>query len=259
VDSVDGVDHLSGNLKRAGARRKLGVLIEIGKAGWRTGTRSEEQAHAVSEAIRQAAELEFRGVEAFEGMAKNSTEAEDFLAKVTATTERIAARTPAAELIFSAGGSSHLGPVKRAFQRLNRGWKHVLRSGCYVTHDHGIYAKQQAGALAADPTLPRFEAALELWACVQSLPDPGRAILTFGKRNCAYDIELPVPLDLPHAEVTAINDQHGYLSYPLGTQLSIGSLVRLGISHPCTAFDKWRTIPLVDDDYNVIDRYRTYF
>ncbi len=259
ADSVAGVEHLSATLKKAGAKRALGVLIEIGKTGWRTGARSEAQARQVFEGVRaRSPELDFRGFEAFEGVAKSAEEAEDFLMEAAASAQRIAAGIAPKELIFSAGGSSYLGPVKRAFERLN-GWKRVLRSGCYVTHDHGIYAKQQAAALAADPSLPRFEPALELWARVQSLPDPGVAILTFGKRDCAYDISLPVPLDLPGAVVTAINDQHAYLKYSEGANLALGSPVRLGISHPCTAFDKWRSIPLVDDEYNVIDTYRTYF
>jgi D-serine dehydratase len=260
VDSVASVEHLSGNLKKAKARRRIGVLVEIGKTGWRTGARSEAQAQDVFRAVREHSdELIFRGFEAFEGLAKSSQEAEDFLAGVAATAERIGAESPAPELIFSIGGSSHLGPVKRVFQPLSNKWTRVLRSGCYVTHDHGIYAKQQTNALAADPALPRFVAALELWACVQSLPDPGVAILTFGKRDCAYDIELPLALDLPGAVVTAINDQHAYLSYPADVNLTVGTKLSFGISHPCTAFDKWRTIPLVDDEYNVIDIYRTCF
>jgi D-serine deaminase-like pyridoxal phosphate-dependent protein len=73
---------------------------------------------------------------------------------------------------------------------------------------------------------------------VQSLPDPGVAILTFGKRSSAYDIELPVALDLPGAVVTTINDQHPYLSYPAeaypaDVNLAVGMKLRFGISHPC--------------------------
>ena len=39
------------------------------------------------------------------------------------------------------------------------------------------------------------------------------------------------------------------------------SLVRpgCGISHPCTAFDRWRAMPVVDDDYNVVGSVRTFF
>ena len=142
---------------------------------------------------------------------------------------------------------------------LSSAWIRLLRSGCYVTHDHGIYAQQQETARATDPTLPCFSAALELWAAVQSLPDPGVAIVSFGKRDCAYDISLPVPLDLPGAKITAVNDQHAFLSYTPDSKLTVGNLLRFGISHPCTAFDKWRVIPLVDDSYKVIDLYRTYF
>lgn len=260
VDSVAGVRHLAANLESADARRPVGVLVEIGRTGWRTGARSEVQARQVFDAVRESAEhMTFSGFEAFEGMAKNADEAQDFLMEVAAIAGRITGiRAISEELIFSAGGSSYLGPLKRVLSGL-KGWKRVVRSGCYVTHDHGIYAAHQTTGLAGDHTLPHFEAALELWAYVQSLPDPGTAILTFGKRNCAYDITLPVPLDLAGAVVRALNDQHAYLSYPDRIVLSVGDMVRLGISHPCTAFDKWRTIPLVDDDYNVIDVYETRF
>ena len=260
VDSVEGVACLADGLSQHGARRPLGVLIEIGRTGWRTGARSEEMVQQVYEAVSQrSANLTFRGVEAFEGLAKNATEAEEFLSAVADIAERVAVRSGASDLIFSAGGSSYLGPVARVFRALSRGWKRVLRSGCYVTHDHGIYAQQQQTATSTDATVPCFTAALELWACVQSMPDPGVAIVTFGKRDCAYDISLPVPLDLPGATISAINDQHAYLHYPPDAQLAVGSILRFGISHPCTAFDKWRVIPLVDDRYNVIDLYPTYF
>ena len=260
VDSVEGLQLLTADLKSAGARHPLGVLIEIGRPGWRTGARSAEQAQSIFDALPACAPfVAFRGFEGFEGLAKSAEEAASFLDDASAMVESIAGNSSNPDLIFSAGGSSHLGPVKRVFQRMKSRWKCVLRSGCYVTHDHGIYAAHQAAAIAADPSLPRFEPAIELWAFVQSLPDPGRAILTFGKRNCAYDIALPIPIDLQGAAVTAINDQHAYLSYPQNIRLRVGDAVRLGISHPCTAFDKWRMIPLVDDDYNVIDTYRTCF
>jgi D-serine deaminase-like pyridoxal phosphate-dependent protein len=37
----------------------------------------------------------------------------------------------------------------------------------------------------------------------------------------------------------------------------------LGLSHPCTAFDKWRLIPVVDDagtaNPRIVDLIHTYF
>lgn len=250
IDSVESVKQLAG----AGP---LNVLIEVGKTGWRTGVRSPEAIEAIAESLPP--HLELRGMEAFEGLARNAAEAEAFLHDVARAAEKLLDRRPIREPIFSAGGSSYLGPVARVMRKLRPAWRRLLRSGCYVTHDHGIYAQHQAAALAEDPTIPCFVPALELWACVQSLPDPGVAIVAFGKRNCAYDISLPVPLDLEGARVTAINDQHAYLSYPNHVKLSVGDRLRFGQSHPCTAFDKWREIPVVDDSYNVLDRYKTYF
>jgi D-serine dehydratase len=111
--------------------------------------------------------------------------------------------------------------------------------------------------------------ALELWSVVQSIPDPDLAILSFGKRDCSYDIDLPLPLyawagddrgpiPLPASRIAQLNDQHAFLQEP-PAGLRVGDLVCCGISHPCTTFDKWRVIPVVDQDYQLVDWYRTYF
>lgn len=69
----------------------------------------------------------------------------------------------------------------------------------------------------------------------------------------------------PGATVSALNDQHTFLRLPGGdaTELPIGTVVRLGLSHPCTAFDKWRLIPVIDDadapTPRVIDLLHTFF
>ncbi len=262
ADSVEGVRYLAAELERAGVPRPIEVLVEFGKSGWRTGSRTLDAARAVCSAIAEyPSQLHFRGVEAFEGSSPNDEQTEAFLEAMVSGAQELA-KGVNERLIFSAGGSVYLGPVSRAFARLDRAaWQPILRSGCYVTHDHGSYAQRQqaiAGTPAAEG-LPRFEPALELWSYVQSLPDPQVAILTFGKRDCAYDLSLPTPIDIPEAKITALNDQHAFLAYSGGTRLTIGEKIRCGISHPCTAFDKWRVIPVVDDEYRVIDLYRTYF
>jgi D-serine deaminase-like pyridoxal phosphate-dependent protein len=57
-----------------------------------------------------------------------------------------------------------------------------------------------------------------------------------------------------------MNDQHTFVR---GADLNVGDVVRLGLSHPCTAFDKWRLIPVVSDvdepDPVVVDLIHTYF
>ena len=130
----------------------------------------------------------------------------------------------AEELLVSAGGSAIFDLVapllKPALSKPVRG---VLRSGCYVTHDHGNYKRYLA---AMDTRLVcghGLQAALQVWAMVQSVPEPGLAILTAGKRDVSYDIEMPIPADWcrrGHSKpetapaswkVSSMNDQHAYL------------------------------------------------
>jgi D-serine deaminase-like pyridoxal phosphate-dependent protein len=141
----------------------------------------------------------------------------------------------------------------------------VLRSGAYITHDNGTYERMTPfNRIPGEGTL---DAALELWAQVLSTPEPGLAIVGMGKRDAPFDEGFPVPLSvrrgdavepLAGAECTRLNDQHAYLTVAPGS-VKPADLIRFGISHPCTAFDRWRVIPLVDDHYIVTDLLRTYF
>jgi D-serine deaminase-like pyridoxal phosphate-dependent protein len=144
------------------------------------------------------------------------------------------------------------------------GGRLVLRSGATVTHDDGTY--RETTPFNRIPQEGSLQAALEVWAQVLSTPEPDLAILGAGKRDLPYDKGFPVPLaargrdgtlrSLEASTVDRLDDQHAYLR---GASVAPGELVRLGISHPCTAFDKWRVIPVVDDDYRIVDLLDTYF
>ena len=151
----------------------------------------------------------------------------------------------------------------------------VLRSGCYLTHDSLGYAA--AFRRVVDETTLRLppgglEPALEVWAHVQSRPESGRTILTMGKRDVSYDSSLPVPLHwyrpgamarpepMPRGHaVLALNDQHCHLGTPGESPLQVGDMVGFGIGHPCTTFDKWGLLMVVDEDYHVVDAVKTFF
>jgi D-serine dehydratase len=153
----------------------------------------------------------------------------------------------------SAGGSALFDRVaeRLAFRRaLSRPLRVVIRAGCYLTHDDGLYAR-------ASP-LPELRPAFELWARVLSCPERGLAIAGFGKRDAPYDLGLPVVHEPAGVTVEALADQHAFMRDP-GGALRVGDVVRCGISHPCTAFDKWSLIPVLDDDDVVIDSVRTLF
>jgi len=152
----------------------------------------------------------------------------------------------------------------------------VLRSGCYFAHDAGHYRRllglleeRLPETLRMDrPLLP----ALEIWGQVLSRPEPGLAFLGLGKRDVSFDLGLPVPVRWarPGAgleprtapgdwRITTLYDQHARLELPPGADLRPGDLVGCGISHPCTAFDKWQVLFETDDEYRVLGAVRTFF
>ena len=179
----------------------------------------------------------------------------------------------AREIILSAGGTAYFDRVAAILgaARHARPVRVVVRSGCYLTFDHGAYHREQDLALSQKRAwCAPLKPALEIWAYVQSLPEPGLALLTMGKRDCPYDAGLPVPqrrwrpsskkwADLPGAEIFSTNDQHAFMRVPAGLDLAVGDMIASGISHPCTAFDKWRLVPVVNQAYDVVEGVLTYF
>ena len=289
VDSSDGVaildrvlSHLPGHLPaRQAAGRRLGVLVEIGHAGGRTGCRTDAQALDVAKAAAATGTLRVAGVAGYEGNIGADSQAETlaliaaFCRRLRGLAETLATASgsgsgPGDELIVTAGGSAYFDVVTRELTAGGTaGMTVILRSGAYVTHDHGHYdsvsparrgSRDAAGAPALRP-------ALELWAQVLSRPEPGLALLGAGRRDVGFDAGLPVPLRAVRrgaasgvsGEVTELNDQHAYLRLDSETALVPGDLVCLGISHPCTTLDKWRVMPVVSDDGRVIDAVHAFF
>jgi D-serine deaminase-like pyridoxal phosphate-dependent protein len=275
VDSSDGVARLVEGLAAAGFEKRLNVLLEIGFLGGRTGSRTPEQALAVARAVAAAPHLQLAGVESFEGIMHSVPDVDGLLDRmrrviVEADADRLFGESP--EVIVSSGGSAYFDRVVEDLGsdwKLSRPVRVVLRSGCYITHDAVHYTQLSPFGSRLPNTEPLKEA-LEVWGVVLSRPEPELALLGFGKRDVSYDLELPVPRLVKRASeavrplkgagsVTALNDQHAYMRLEAGEDLAVGDLVGCGISHPCTAFDKWRLLPVVDDGYGVVDAVLTYF
>jgi D-serine dehydratase len=271
VDSTDGVAILDRVLTTRPAGRRLPVLVEIGLG--RTGCRTDDQALAVAKAAAATGTLTVAGVAGYEGSIGGDPR-KQAPGPVTSFCRRLAnlARTMAnadSEFIVTAGGSVYFDVVTRELTADRpAGMTVILRSGGYLFHDHGIYqaATPAARGVAGSPVL---RPALELWAQVMSRPEPGLALLGAGRRDVGFDAGLPVPLRvrrrdgkaacLAGAEVTGLNDQHAYLRLDPDTELGPGDLVCLGISHPCTTLDKWRLIPVLDEQDRIIDVVHTFF
>jgi D-serine dehydratase len=258
------------------------VLLEVGLDGGRTGCRSHEQALALARRLRGSAALALAGIECYEGLWA-SGRSDDDRALVQGLLQRVEALARQCdreqlfggdEVLISAGGSSIFDLVApRLVPTLSRPVRGVLRSGCYVTHDDGQYKRYMAAMDTRLGCAHGLQAALEVWALVQSCPEPGLALLNAGKRDCSYDIEMPIPVRwCPHGQIMpfeapadwkvgAMNDQHAYLRFAADAARppQVGDRVGLGISHPCTTFDKWRWMAVVDERYDVVDALVTCF
>ena len=291
VDSIAGAELLDEALLAGWQKlsvqpvRRLPVLIELGYVGGRAGCRTVAQAVEVAKAAADMSTLRVAGAAGFEGNIGH----DDKPATLAAVTRfcrdlrSLSGKLPppdpwAGPLILSAGGSAFFDIVVRELT-VGAGTQAgqpepavVLRSGAYVTHDHGIYARIAPGPGSSgshDRNGPLLTPAVELWAAVLSRPEPELAIVCAGRRDVSFDQDMPVPIRIRRTggeiseavgmRVTALDDQHAYLRVPPDAPLGPGDLVCFGISHPCTALDKWRVIPAVDAEYRVIDAIHTFF
>lgn len=250
VDSVDAVDAMTAGLRNAA--RAVDVVVELGAPGGRTGARGVAAAMDVVTAVERSPELRLAGVGGYEGSYARERSAagvdaiERYLADVVSVYQRIAWDT---RPMLTAGGSAWFDVVAEVLGGFVGEAAVILRSGAYQIHDDGFYT--------GITPLTGFRSAMHGWSSVLSTPEPGLALLDGGKRDFPYDEGMPVT---EHGVIRKLNDQHAYLD---STTARVGDIVRLGLSHPCTAFDKWRLIPVVDDvssdDPLVVDLVHTWF
>ncbi|WP_197375319.1 alanine racemase [Mycolicibacterium baixiangningiae] len=263
VDSVRGVELMSTAL--TGSARPLDVCVEVGMAGGRTGCRTAAEVDAVARAVTTSAQLRLVGVAGYEAARGHEVTAEalavvtGYLTEMHDAVVRLADVFETEEVLVTAGGSTYFDLVADV---LTEGWpagltvRTVLRSGCYLTHDDGLYDRTSP---LRDAGASGLTAAMSVWAQVVSRPEGGLAVLGMGRRDVSFDQGLPVPKTLREAHITKLNDQHAYLQLGASDHVQVGDWLRFGVSHPCTTFDKWPLIPVLDDDNRVVDLVRTYF
>ncbi|RMO06400.1 hypothetical protein ALQ47_02116 [Pseudomonas cichorii] len=278
VDHPDNVAALGEFFAARGLR--LNVMIEYGVPGGRCGCRTEQEVLALAEAIDAQPALALTGIEGYEGVIHGDRAIEGIRA-FAASLVRLAVELQNRQAfaldrpIVTASGSAWYDLIAEAFdaQAVRQRFLSVLRPGCYLVHDHGIYKAAQCNVLDRRADLNEgLRPAMEVWAHVQSLPEPGFAVVALGKRDIAYDAGLPTPLlrykvgdlsregdDVSTCKVTAVMDQHAFMTIAPGCELKVGDIISFGSSHPCLTFDKWRSGCLVDEDLKVIESFNTYF
>ena len=281
VDSIAQVERIEAWQQSRNSNTVFDCLLEIGIADMRTGCRTTDEAIAVAGRVRASHVLRLGGIECYEGSVAQCRTEHDRPA-VNQLMKRVDDAAIACDrlgyfegdaILMTAGGSALFDLVTDGLRlSLSKPVIPILRSGCYITHDHGSYMRLMVEIQSRTGKKEGLLPAIEVWAMVQSVPEPGLAILSCGKRDISHDLELPIALShystgmsLPDEirqdwQLTALNDQHAYLRFPRqGTLPRVGDLIGLGISHPCTTFDKWHWLPVIDENYTVSSAVTTRF
>lgn len=278
IDSPDLVHELGKFFSARGQR--LCVLLEIGALGGRCGVRNDEQLRDVLAALTQwKNSILLAGVELYEGILETELEIRAFLERAVDITKQLLAtdqfqlRPP----LLSGAGSAWFDVVAEVFSSaaFPQPVEIVLRPGCYLTHDAGFYREAQTKVLernrVARQIYSELQPALQVWAYVQSVPEDSRAIVGIGKRDASFDLGLPFPAlhfrpgaqepsSAPkHWALTKLMDQHACLQIAPGDDIRVGDMIGFEISHPCLTFDRWRVIPIIDSQYQVVDLVQTFF
>lgn len=292
VDSPESIEQLSFHTAtHLGKAHSIDVLIEVGVCGGRAGVRKLAAAQELIDLLLQHSEaggrLRLAGVSTYEGAVPAGADAAaniDGLFELTGQVYDAAAPVVPKDgqaPILSAGGSATFDLVTKAFagRRYEVAPRIWLRPGVAPTFDHVVYQErleqmdERSGFVmggVVKSAVAAFEPALALWAAVQSILDDDTALLAAGIRD--FPVDAGYPTLLAHYRrgvllagyspgqhnLTKANDQHGYL--PLGgLDLRVGDVLKLGISHPCTAFDRWPILFTVDSNERVTGAVKTYF
>jgi D-serine dehydratase len=288
VDSEAIVEHLAAYF--LSRHQRLNVLLELGVEGGRTGIRDETHLNAVLATLARSREtIALCGVEIYEGVLDDEASIRAYLRRAVAVTRELstAGRFQRSPILLSGAGSAWYDVVAEVFSAANIGaaTEVILRPGCYLTHDVGAYREAQKRILEQNPIARRMHEgllpALQIWAYVQSIPEAEKAIIAMGKRDASFDSGFPTPAlhfrppkneirdneageaapiaSPSHWKITKMMDQHAFLQITAGDDLRVGDMIAFDISHPCLTFDKWRTMPILNPQYQVIDIVETFF
>ncbi|MBD1557279.1 amino acid deaminase [Vibrio sp. S9_S30] len=279
VDSQENVEQLNRFFHER--QQVINVLIEYGIAGGRCGVRHPESMQKMAMMIRGLPGVELHGVEFYEGAIPKCEDSERRIRYFIGSAVELTLSFKQQGLIkrqcpiLTGAGSAWYDVVAECFTNQSH-LTAIIRPGCYLIHDKGIYqdaqhtvmARSQRDNSVACQMGGDLMSSLELWAYVLSIPEPGKAIIGMGKRDVAFDAGLPIPerayrhgeaVSVEGLTATDIMDQHTFLAIPEYSDLTVGDIVVFSTSHPCLTFDKWRYICVCDNDYQVTHLVETHF
>ncbi len=260
----------------------LNILLEVGVEEGRCGWRDLSTLDALVNTCQRYRCLEIAGLGFYEGVISG----QNAQLRVTEFVQGVADKAfefkvlgyfnNDAPIITGAGSAWYDVVAQNMNQVLNKDdFRLVIRPGCYLIHDTGIYAHAQHEVLARSQLACDINgdlvSSLYIWAYVASIPESGLAIIAMGKRDVAFDAGLPIAefhycpvtqcLKVVDADmrIEKIMDQHCMMRYSTQTTLKVGDMLCFSTSHPCLTFDKWRQIGVIEQDWVITKTISTHF
>jgi len=270
VDSIPNVRALNSFFESHS--RSLNVLLEIGVTGGRSGVRHKKDVHQLVAEIQSSDNLSFQGLEFYEGVIHGENEEEAIRQFIDNTCDIFIQLCSMSVFdtnnpIITGAGSAWYDLVIEAFQNITINSRKIIRPGCYVSHDKGIYQVAQDNVLKRIEKSNSFnvniqsdlKSAIEVWAYAQSCPEKNLIIVNLGKRDVAFDTDLPslervyrngqqIDVEVSSIKTIDIMDQHLFLKVNDDCQIDVGDTLVFSTSHPCITFDKWRFIAICENN-----------
>lgn len=243
VDSARNIAELSEIALQMRAR--IGVLVEVNTGLDRCGVDTPEEALALARLVLAARNLEFVGLQGYEGHTVSIPNRSD---RQTAAGAAIRRLLDAKEQIEGAGvsirevsgGGTGTYDITGRLPEMTE-----IQAGSYVTMDSSY---DRLG-------LP-FEQALTILATVISRTTPSRGVIDCGLKAMSTEFGLPQLLNLPGVKLAKLSEEHAKLDFDPSSNSSVegaglmpGDKIQIVPSHGCT------TINLHDQLYGIRDGY----
>ena len=240
ADHPDNVEQL--NEAAAAMGTVINVLVEIDTGAARCGVPVGKPAVDLAKQIDSATNLNFAGLQAYQGRAQHVRSyadrrqiAEAGIALTKETVDGLKAVGLDAEIVGGAGTGT--------FQFEAAGGVHnELQAGSYVFMDADYGKNLNPGGGFFDD----FENSLFVYVTVMSTPTEDRALVDAGLKALAMDSGPPAVADMPEVEFRRASDEHGILDIAK-------------TNHPVRLGDKLKLIPgHCDPTVNMYDWYVGY-
>ncbi|WP_367105234.1 3-hydroxy-D-aspartate aldolase BhcC [uncultured Psychrobacter sp.] len=226
VDDVDNVAELSAAASENGT--ELNCYIEIDCGAGRCGVTTTEAVVEIAKAIDAADNLNFTGIQAYQGAMQHMDSYSDRKAKTQAAIDQVQEAVDALEATglkpeFVSGG----GTGSYYFES-NSGVYNELQCGSYafMDADYGRILDEDGNRIDAG----EWENALFLLTSVMSHAKPDKAIVDAGLKAQSVDSGLPFVYGRDDVEYVKCSDEHGVVSDPHGV-LAINEKLKLVPGH----------------------------